>query len=157
MTVINGKQTMYSIEERSALERASKIIESKISHETIFSSPDDVTKYCKYSLLHYEHEVFFVLFLNNKHRLITSIEMFRGTIDSSSVYPREVAKEALKQNAAAVIFSHNHPSGNPEPSRADINITNRLNEALTLLDIRVLDHIVVGSQGSVSFAQRGIL
>lgn len=148
---------MYSIEERSALERASKIIESKISHNTILSSPEDVTEYCKYNIAHYEHEVFFVLFLNNQHRLITALEMFRGTIDGASVHPREVVKEALLQNAAAVIFAHNHPSGSPEPSRADISITQRLKDALILLDIRVLDHIVVGNQGSVSFAQRGIL
>lgn len=148
---------MYTIEEKSALEKAAQIIESKISFHEVFSSPQDVTQYCQCNLLHYEHEVFFVLFLNHKHRLITAAEMFRGTIDSASIYPREVVKEAIIQNASAVIFAHNHPSGDPEPSRADVTITNRLCEALSLLDIRVLDHIVVGNQGSVSFAERGLL
>ncbi|OMH28089.1 RadC family protein [Motiliproteus sp. MSK22-1] len=156
MTVKTGK-TMYSIEEKTTLEKAAKIIESKILTHDVFSSPEDVTRYCEFNLLHYEHEVFFVLFLNNQHCLIESVNMFRGTIDGASVYPREVAKEALFQNAAAVIFAHNHPSGNPEPSRADISLTKQLLEALNLLDIRVLDHIVVGSQGSISFAQRGLL
>lgn len=148
---------MYTIEEKSALDKAAQIIESKISLNEVFSSPRDVTQYCQYKLLHHEHEVFFVLFLNHKHRLITASEMFRGTIDCASIYPREVVKEALLQNASAVILAHNHPSGDPEPSRADITMTNRLSEALSLMDIRVLDHIVVGNQCCVSFAERGLL
>ncbi|MGI1672022.1 MAG: DNA repair protein RadC [Neptuniibacter sp.] len=148
---------MYTIEERSALEKAAQIIESKITYNAVFSSPKDVSQYCQYNLLHYEHEVFFVLFLNHKHQLITACEMFRGSISGASIYPREVVKEALLQNASAVILAHNHPSGDPEPSQADITITNRLCEALSLMDIRVLDHLVVGNQGSVSLAERGLL
>ena len=83
--------------------------------------------------------------------------MFRGTIDSASVYPREVVKEALRLNAAAVIFSHNHPSGNSEPSRADETITKRLNEALALVDVRTLDHVIVAGSDTTSFAERGLI
>ena len=98
-----------------------------------------------------------MLFLDNQHRLITFSEMFRGTISSATVYPREVAKEALLVNAAAVIFTHNHPSGMSEPSGADLSITKHLCDAMKLLDIRVIDHIVVGADDAVSFAERGLL
>ncbi|WP_080623451.1 JAB domain-containing protein [Stutzerimonas stutzeri] len=101
----------------------------------------------------FEHEVFAVLFLDNRHRLIDYNEMFRGTIDSASVYPREVVKEALRLNAAAVIFSHNHPSGHPEPSQADKTLTRKLE----LIDVRTLDHIIVAGQEQVSFAELGLL
>ena len=84
-------------------------------------------------------------------------EMFHGTIDGAAVYPREVAKESLKLNAAAVILAHNHPSGNPEPSSADLSITQRLKEALSLLDVRTLDHLIIGGENTVSFAERGLL
>ena len=104
-----------------------------------------------------EHEQFCALFLDSQHRLIEFAELFRGTLDSASVYPREVAKEALHHNAAAVIFAHNHPSGIAEPSMADRKITKRLQEALGLFEIRVLDHIVVGSPGMVSFAEEGLI
>lgn len=96
------------------------------------------------------------MFLDNRHRVITFEEMFRGTIDGASVYPREVVKAALQHNAAAVIFAHNHPSGVAEPSQADQAITKRLIEALLLVDVRVLDHLVVGEQ-VVSFAERGLI
>ena len=148
---------MYSMQEKNALECAAKIIESKLTHQKILTSSHVVKDYCRYSLTHYEHEVFFMLLLDCRHRLITSVELFRGTIDSASVYPREVVKESLSHNASAVIFSHNHPSGCPEPSAADGNITKTLKAALELVDIRVLDHIVVGSLGCVSFAERGLL
>lgn len=103
-----------------------------------------------------EREVFAVMLLDNQHRLIEFKELFQGTIDAASVYPREVVKTALKANAAAVIFAHNHPSGDPEPSQADRRITTRLQDALALIDVRVLDHIVVGEQ-CTSFAERGWL
>ena len=108
-------------------------------------------------LVGFEHEVFAVLFLDSQHRLIEYVEMFRGTIDASPVYPREVVKEALRLNAAAVIFAHNHPSGMPEPSHADKAITVRLKEALAMVDVRTLDHIVIGSEDTASFAERGLL
>jgi DNA repair protein RadC len=104
-----------------------------------------------------EHEVFICIFLDNPHRVIAMDEMFRGTIDGASVHPREVVKCALQHNAAAVILAHNHPSGVPEPSRADISLTRRLSEALALIDVRVLDHFIVGGSELVSFAERGLI
>jgi DNA repair protein RadC len=103
-----------------------------------------------------EHEVFACLFLDNRHRVIEYQELFRGTIDGASVHPREVVREAMRTNAAAVIFAHNHPSGVAEPSQSDLRITQRLKDALALVDVRVLDHFIVGS-GIVSFAERGLL
>lgn len=98
-----------------------------------------------------------MLFLDSRNRLIRYVEMFRGTIDSASVHPREVVKEALKLNAAAVIYSHNHPSGHPDPSEADKVLTGRLKEALGLVDVRTLDHIIVAGHERVSFAEAGLL
>ena len=104
-----------------------------------------------------EHEVFICIFLDNPHRVIAMDEMFRGTIDGASVHPREVVKCALQYNAAAVILAHNHPSGVPEPGRADTSLTRRLSEALELIDVRVLDHFIVGGSELVSFAARGLI
>jgi DNA repair protein RadC len=104
-----------------------------------------------------DHEVFTILFLDSRHRLIDCREIFRGTIDGASVHPREVVKEALARNAAAVILSHNHPSGVAEPSQADELITQRLREALALIDVRVLDHLIVAGSDVVSLAERGAL
>ncbi len=108
-------------------------------------------------LSHLEHEIFSVLFLDNRHKVIAYEELFRGTIDGASVYPREVVKRALQLNAAAVILSHNHPSGEAEPSQSDIRITQRLCNALELVDIRVLDHVIVGGSESISMADKGML
>ncbi len=121
------------------------------------TSPSDTMRYCQLNLLSKEHEVFGIMFLDNKNRLIEFKEMFRGTIDSASVYPREIVKEALAANAAAVVLTHNHPPGDPEPSAADRAITAKIKAALSLIDIRVLDHIVVGDQRCVSFAEMGII
>ncbi|KAJ8739071.1 DNA repair protein RadC [Aeromonas veronii] len=104
-----------------------------------------------------EHEVFAILFLDNLHRILAYEELFRGTLSSASVYPREVVKRALALNAAALMLVHNHPSGHPEPSRADIEITQRLQSALSLVDIRTLDHLVVASNGVVSLKERGYM
>ncbi|MEA3250600.1 MAG: DNA repair protein RadC [Pseudomonadota bacterium] len=114
-------------------------------------------EYLQMLMQDYEHEVFSAVFLDTQHRIIHFEELFRGTIDSASVYPREVVKQALACNAAAVILVHNHPSGDPEPSDADRRITQRLQEALGLMEIRVIDHIVVGSEGCESLAERGWL
>src|SRR6202034_2149220 len=103
------------------------------------------------------HELFCCLHLDNRHRLIAFDELFRGTIDGASVHPREVVKQALARNAAAVILAHNHPSGVAEPSQADELVTRRLREALQLVDIRVLDHMIVADNGCLSFAERGLL
>jgi DNA repair protein RadC len=104
-----------------------------------------------------DHEVFALIFLDKRHRVISYLEMFRGTIDGASVHPREVVKEVLKQNAAAVILAHPHPSGVAEPSQADEFITTRLKEALGLIDVRVLDHIIIAGADSTSMAERGLL
>jgi DNA repair protein RadC len=104
-----------------------------------------------------DHEVFACLYLDTRNRVLKYEELFRGTLDGASVHPREVVKQALAQNAAALIFAHNHPSGVAEPSGADERITRRLRDALALVEIRVLDHIVVGDGEAVSFAERGLL
>ena len=121
------------------------------------SSPADTTEFLRAKLAYQEREVFACVYLDHRHRVLGYQELFYGTIDGASVHPREVVKAALALNAAAVIFSHNHPSGVAEPSRADENLTRRLKEALALVDIRVLDHIVIGGLESVSFAERGLL
>ncbi len=121
------------------------------------SSPRDTRQYLQFRAAGLGHEVFGVVFLDNRHRVIGEAELFRGTIDGSSVYPREVVKETLARNAAAVIFWHNHPSGNTEPSQADGLITVRLRDALALVDVRVLDHLIVAGQSCTSLAERGLL
>ena len=119
--------------------------------------PTEVFSYLQVLLQEHEHEVFALLLLDNKHRVIQFQELFRGTLDGASVYPREVVKLALAHNAAAVILVHNHPSGDAEPSQADRVLTTKLKQALELVSIRTLDHIVVGSEGCVSLAELGLL
>jgi len=121
------------------------------------SSPRATRDYLIARLRDLPHEVFCCLYLDNRHRLIEFEELFRGTIDGASVHPREVVKQALQWNSAAVIIAHNHPSGIAEPSAADERITLRIKEALALVDIRLLDHVVVGDGTSVSMAERGLL
>ena len=121
------------------------------------TSPDATRDYLRARLRGYPHEVFACMFLDNRHRVIEVEELFRGTIDGASVHPREVVRRALAHNAAAVIFAHNHPSGVAEPSAADERITQRLKGALALVDVRVLDHLVVGDGPIVSLAERGLL
>lgn len=121
------------------------------------TSPPEVFSHLQTLLEAYEHEVFALLMMDSKHRVIAFYELFRGTIDGATVYPREVVKLALQHNAAAVILVHNHPSGDPEPSQADRVLTSKLRDALNLVGIRTLDHIVVGSEGCVSLAELGHL
>jgi len=124
---------------------------------TTIRSPADTERYLVARLGHLGHELFGCLFLDNRHRVLRFAALFRGTIDGTSVYPREVVKEALDVNAAAVILAHNHPSGVAEPSQADERITRRLRAALELVDIRLLDHLVIGDGRAVSLASRGLL
>jgi DNA repair protein RadC len=124
---------------------------------TLMESPKATADYLMTRLATREHETFTLIYLDSRHRLIACDDLFRGTIDGASVHPREVVKEALKYNAAAVILAHNHPSGVCEPSQADELITRRLREALALVDIRVLDHIIVAGADTLSFAERGFL
>ena len=130
-------------------EAARDAMQKKFHRGTAFTTPGAVKDYLWVQMVNYEHEVFVALFLDNQHRLITCIELFRGTIDQAVVYPREVVKEALRVNAAAVIFSHNHPSGSPSPSEADKRLTHRLVQAMGSVDIRVLDHIIVAGTETV--------
>lgn len=138
------------------LERAAEALATKYKREGTFTNPTNVKEYLKLKLGAHDRELFAVMFLDNQHQLISFEELFFGTIDAASIYPRELLKTALNHNAAAVIFAHNHPSGIAEPSQADKRITQRLIDALKLVDIRVLDHIVVG-EDCVSFAEKGLI
>jgi DNA repair protein RadC len=120
-------------------------------------SPDDTRRFLSAQLRHHPYEVFACLFLDNRNRVIAFEELFRGTINGASVHPREVMRRTLEHNAAALILAHNHPSGVAEPSHSDRQLTERLKQALELVDVRVLDHIVVGDGQQVSFAERGWL
>jgi DNA repair protein RadC len=129
----------------------------RIRKGTELTSPQRTRDYLMTRLATREYETFCVIYLDNRHRLIACEDLFRGTIDGASVHPREVVKEALRHNAAAVILAHNHPSGVAEPSHPDELITRRLREALQLVDIRVLDHLIVAGSETVSFAELGML
>ena len=120
-------------------------------------SPADTQDFLMARIGNLEYESFCCIYLDNRHKVLAFSELFRGTIDGTSVYPREVVKESLKHNAAAVILAHNHPSGVAEPSQADERITKRLKAALELVDIRVLDHLIIGAGTCTSFAKRGLL
>jgi DNA repair protein RadC len=153
------KQGFYSvtepISEQDIINFAQIIIAKRFKRGTTISSPKDSVEYFQSAIGHYEHEVFAALFLDSKHRIIAFEELFTGTIDQASVYTREIAKRALNHNAAAIIFSHNHPSGIPEPSGSDINLTQRLVSAMQLLGIKTLDHIIVAGAESISLAELG--
>ena len=146
----------HTLTDDDILSAAESILETKMMRNgDVLSDPSASAKFLKSKLALYEHEVFACLFLDNRHRVIAFEELFRGTIDGASVYPREVVKRCLANNAAAVIFAHNHPSGVSEPSAADRAITLRLRDALALVDIRVLDHLVIGEGEPTSLARRG--
>ncbi|MDW3136301.1 RadC family protein [Vibrio sp. 1288] len=136
------------------LEKAAEIITELYLRGELLSSPQAVKDFIQYKLGGYEREVFAVLYLDNQHRLIAFEEVFYGTIDTATIHPREVVKGCLNHNAAAVIFAHNHPSGNATPSDSDRRITQRLKESLALIDVRALDHIVAGKD-CVSLAEKG--
>lgn len=142
---------------QAVLEMAKRHLAEHLTREQAFTDIDTVRHFLTAQLRHLRHEVFAALFLDNQHRLLHYEELFSGTIDGASVYPREVVRKVLEYNAAAVIFAHNHPSGVAEPSRADRHITGQLQQALALVDVRVLDHFVVGEGEIVSFAERGWL
>ncbi len=141
---------------QAVLEMARRHLAESLTREDALTSPEAARQYLQAQLRDREQEVFACLMLDNRHRVIAFRELFQGSIDGASVYPREVVKQALADNAAAVILAHNHPSGVAEPSQADIAITRRLKEALALVDIRVLDHLVVGDE-VVCFSERGLI
>ncbi len=144
-------------EENAIIAEAMAILLRRAFRSVALSSPDACRDYWRVALSDKEYEVFCAAYLDSQNRLIAQEELFRGTLAQTAVYPREVVKSALNHNAAAVIFAHNHPSGIPEPSRADEHLTHALKQALALVDIRVLDHFVIAGSKSTSFAERGLL
>ncbi len=142
---------------QAVMEIAKRHIEETLNRDHVLNSPQAVKDYLTAQLRHLDHETFAIIYLDSQHRLIGYENLFNGTIDGASVYSREVVKKCLDRNAAAVIFAHNHPSGVAEPSDADLRLTQRLIDALGLMDIRVLDHIIVGDGENASFAELGLI
>jgi DNA repair protein RadC len=141
----------------AVLELARRAMAERLKERTVFDSPGAVKEYLQMHIGSHPYEVFAVLFLDAQHRLIVLEELFRGTLSQTSVYPREVVTRALHHHAAAVVLSHNHPSGSIEPSRADESLTQTLRAALSLIDVRVLDHVIVSAGQSFSMAEKGLL
>ena len=139
------------------IQRALKVLDTRMRTGEVLSSPNAVRDFLRLKLARLEHEVFMVVFLDAQNRVIATDEMFRGTLTQTSVYPREIVKAALLNNAAGVIFAHNHPSGMAEPSHADELLTRTLKDALAMVDCRVLDHFVIAGSALLSFAERGLL
>ncbi|MDD2800030.1 MAG: DNA repair protein RadC [Methylococcales bacterium] len=147
-----------SAHEQQTIREAFKILERSLRKPgAAMTMPEQVANYMKLNIATREHEVFVVMFLDSQHRLIETQEMFRGTINQASVYPREIVKEALRLNAGACILAHNHPSGIAEPSLADKEITKKIKQALELIEVKVLDHFVIGGLSHTSFAEQGLM
>jgi DNA repair protein RadC len=139
------------------IQRALRILDGRLRSGEVLSSPSVVRDYLRLLLADKEYEVFVVILLSTQNHVLSIVEMFRGTLSQTSVYPREIVKTALAANAGAVIFAHNHPSGVAEPSRADEYLTKELKQALALVDVRVLDHFIVAGKSTLSFAERGLI
>jgi len=142
--------------EQDVLAAAEGILKGRLERQGSLNNPTDATDFLRMRLGALQHEEFHVLWLDNRHRILECQKLFTGTVDGANIYPREVVRAALSVNASAAIFAHNHPSGIAEPSAADRNITNELRDALRLIGVRILDHIVVGAE-CVSMAHRGLL
>ncbi len=142
---------------QATLELCRRYLKSSLERSDALSSPADTRAFLTTQLRQHPHEVFACLFLDNKHRVIAYEELFRGTIDAASVHPREVVKRSLHHNASALILAHNHPSGVTDPSQADQQITLHLQEALALIDIKVLDHFIIGDGEALSLAEQGLI
>lgn len=140
---------------QAVLEMGRRHLAERLRHKSALENPQAVREYLKSMLRHEQHEVFGCLFLDSRHQVLAFEVLFRGSIDSTSVHPREVVKRALAQNAAALILCHNHPSGNTDPSQADRQLTKRLQKALELIDVRVLDHFIIGDGDPLSMAEYG--
>ena len=154
----DGSYTLSrTVNHNDILSAAREILNRRFKRGTPITNAIESSEYLISQLSHLEHEVFMLIFLDNSHHIISSEIMFRGTIDGASVYPRECVKRALALNAAAIIMSHNHPSGKNSPSQADKAITQRLTTAMSTVDIRVLDHIIVAGAQTYSFAEHGLL
>ena len=139
------------------LNAAQCLLASRVRGTDTLSSPQMVKDFLKFRLAGLEHEVFAVLHLDSQHRVVDYVEMFRGTVSQTSVYPREVVKDALSRNSSALLLVHNHPSGSTEPSRADEHLTQTLKSAAALVDVRVLDHLIVAGDSVLSMAERGLI
>ncbi|MCC6608560.1 MAG: DNA repair protein RadC [Burkholderiales bacterium] len=157
LTAVPGLGTAKYAQLQAAFELARRALGETIAARDALCSPAAVRDYLRLSLAGRDHEVFLAVLLDAQNRVIAEEELFRGTLTQTSVYPREVVKCALRHNAAAVIFAHNHPSGVAEPSQADCTLTDTLRRSLALVDVRVLDHLVVGREAVASFAERGML
>jgi DNA repair protein RadC len=144
-------------EAESLVDLALQVLESRNRRGQALGSPTETQAYLRLRLAERPNEVFACLYLDTRHRVLALEELFQGTIDGASVHPREVVRRALECRAGAVILAHNHPSGVAEPSQADLRITERLKNALTLVDVRVLDHVIVATEGTVSLAERQLL
>lgn len=145
------------VTEADILLMARQLANLRLRRGRAMTSPKDVFSHLQALLADYEHEVFALLLLDSRHRVIAFQQLFRGTLDGANVYPREIVKAALEHNAAAMVLVHNHPSGDPEPSQSDRKLTHKVKEALDLVGVRTLDHIVVGREGCVSLAEQGFL
>jgi DNA repair protein RadC len=154
---IKGLGPAKRAEITAVMELARRSLAQRLAQRTVMSSPQQVKDFLRLQLAHEGQEVFAVMFLDVQNQLLQFEPMFRGTLSQTSVYPREVVKRALAVQASAVILAHNHPSGIAEPSRADEFLTQTLKQALQLIDVRVIDHLVVGGDQAISFAERGLL
>ncbi|KHA61719.1 hypothetical protein NL53_05260 [Vibrio variabilis] len=150
-----GLGTAKYVQLQAVLELTQRYLSETLQRGDALTSPEQTKLYLSGLLRDKQREEFYVLYLDNQHRVIVGESLFQGTIDAASVYPREVVKRALEHNAAALILAHNHPSGVAEPSQSDRRITRRISDALALVDVRILDHFVVGDGEIVSFAERG--
>lgn len=148
---------LASQDAQQIIEAAQRIMETRAMYGNALTSPGAVRDYLRLAISAKEFEVFVCVWVDAQHRVLAFEEMFRGTLTQTSVYPREIVKGALKANAAAVIFAHNHPSGAAQPSQADELLTRNLKEALRLVDVKVLDHFIIAGAESLSFAERGLL
>jgi DNA repair protein RadC len=156
-SVMHGLGPAKFAQLQAVLELAKRAVTETMQAGVALSAPENVRRYLQLSFAHQAYESFAVLFLDVRNRLIVAETLFRGTLTHTSVYPREVVKAALRHNAASVILSHNHPSGKPDPSAADRGLTRALQQALGLVDVRVLDHFIVAGPEVLSFAENGLL
>jgi DNA repair protein RadC len=157
LQLVKGLGPAKQAELLAVFELARRALSQRLKEREAFHTPGAVKQYLQLQLAHKNHEVFAVLFLDSQNRLLALEELFRGTLSQTSVYPREVVLRALHHQAAAVVLSHNHPSGSVQPSRADEHLTQTLKAALALVDVRVLDHIIVGQGQALSMAELGLM
>ena len=157
LQMVKGLGPAKQAELLAVFEMARRALSQRLKEREAFHTPGAVKQYLQLQLAHKNHEVFAVLFLDNQNRMLAMEELFRGTLSQTSVYPREVVMRALHHQAAAVVLSHNHPSGSVQPSRADEHLTQTLKASLALVDVRVLDHIIVGQGQTLSMAEQGLM